>query len=224
MTNVLTAPGSAEIRLVPDIAAYPLPDGSTLAGNRVDWTIDPRRAALLVHDMQNYWIDRFEDAAALVANVAAILEAARSSGSPIVYSVARREPEPERRGLAFDMWGAGMGGGRDETRDEEIVAALAAREGDIIVEKRKISAFFRTDLEASLRARGIDQLIITGVYAHHGCLLSAADAYMRDIKPFFVVDATADHSEARHLMTCSLIPSLCGQNVTTAGVLAALSA
>lgn len=209
---------------VPEIAAYPMPGASFLKMNRVDWAIQPARAALLVHDMQNYWVDRFAEPGVLLFNCAAILGAARAAGMPIVYSIARREPRPEQRGLAFDMWGAGMGGGRENAGDEQIVAPLAKFDGEIVIVKRKISAFFRTDLEAQLRERGVEQLIITGVYAHHGCLLSAADAYMRDIKPFFVVDATADHSEARHRATCDLIPSLCGQNVTTDRVLAALAA
>ena len=219
----MNAPVLDDGRHVPGIAAYPMPDASFLSLNRVAWDIDPRRAALLVHDMQNYWVDRFDDPRILVDHCAAILEAARAAGMPIVYTVARNEPHPERRGLAFDMWGAGIGGGRDDPRDEEVIAPLAVRPGDLVIEKRKISAFFRTDLEDQLRERGVDQLIVTGVYAHHGCLLSAADAYMRDIKPFFAIDATADHSEARHRATCVLIPSLCGQNITAAGVLAGLA-
>lgn len=213
-----------DTRHVPSIGAYPMPDASFLALNRVGWTVAPARAALLVHDMQDYWISRFVDPAPLIANVAALLKAARDAGMPVIFSVARREPRPEDRGLAFDMWGAGMGGGHDDPRDEEIVPPLQPRDGDVIVEKRKISAFFQTDLEAKLRDRSVDQLVITGVYAHHGCLLSAADAYMRDIKPFFVIDATADHSEAQHRDVCRLIPSLCGQNVTTATMQEAMGA
>lgn len=224
MNTVSTAPRMSDTRHVPGIDAYPMPDASLLALNRVGWTVEPARAALLVHDMQNYWISRFVDPALLIANVAALLRAARDTGMPVIFSVARRELRPEDRGLAFDMWGAGIGGGRHDPRDEEIVDPLQPRDSDVIVEKRKISAFFRTDLEADLRDRGIDQLVITGVYAHHGCLLSAADAYMRDIKPFFVIDATADHSEAQHLDTCRLIPSLCGQNVTTATMQEAMGA
>lgn len=213
-----------EARHVQTISAYPMPCASFLDANRVAWRLEPTRAALLVHDMQNYWVDRFENPSALLATTVALLDASRSAGMRIIYSVARRESRLEDRGLALDMWGAGMGGGRVDPRDEEIVAALAARKDDLIVEKRKYSAFFRTGLGEALKAQGIDQLVITGVYAHHGCMLSAADAYMRDVKPFFVIDATADHSQEQHEMTCRLIPSLCGQNVTTSQMLAAMTA
>ncbi len=212
-----------EARLVPAIPAYELPSASMMQANRVSWAVAPATAALLVHDMQNYWVDRFVDPSALIANTAALLTAARARGMPIIYSVARREPRLEDRGLALDMWGAGMGGGREDPRDEQIIEELASDADDLIIEKRKYSAFFRTGLGEMLSARGIDQLIVTGVYAHHGCLLSAADAYMRDVKPFFVVDATADHSQEQHLMTFRLIPSLCGQNETTNHLLQALS-
>lgn len=220
MTNISPV---SEARHVPRIARYHLPGASMMQGNRVSWPIISEKAALLVHDMQNYWVDRFEDSSELVTNIAALVCAARAKGMPIIYSVARREPRLVDRGLALDMWGAGMGGGREDPRDEQIITELANEADDLIVEKRKYSAFFRTGLGETLKDLGIDQLVVTGVYAHHGCLLSAADAYMRDVKPFFVVDATADHSEEQHLMTCRLIPSLCGQNETTNRLLQALS-
>lgn len=85
-----------------------------------------------------------------------------------------------------------------------------------------MSSIFRRDIPSTVSL--VVPRVITGVYAHHGCMLSAADAYMRDVKPFFVIDATADHSQEQHEMTCRLIPSLCGQNVTTSQMLAAMTA
>lgn len=201
--------------LVPSIAAYEMPGVSYTQENRVAWTLQPTRAALLVHDMQNYWVNRFENPKVLLANCEALLNAARAVGMSIIYSVARREARPEDRGLAYDMWGEGMGGDSSDPTDEDVVPLLCPQNGDLVVEKHKYSAFFRTGLEDVLREKGIDQLLVAGVYAHHGCLLSAADAYMRDVKPFFIIDAVADHSEEQHLMTCRIVPSLCGQNVLT---------
>lgn len=206
---------SAARLLVPPIPAYGMPDDALLQLNRVSWLLERERAALLVHDMQNYWIDRFQDSGPLLRNCASVLDVARQARMPVFYSVAGREQRPEDRGLALDMWGVGLGGGREDPYDDAIVDALAPRDGDGWIEKRKYSAFFETTFEAQLRTLGISQLIISGVYAHHGCLLTAADAFMRDIQVFFVIDAVADHSEEEHLMTARLVPTTCGQIVTT---------
>lgn len=69
-----------------------------------------------------------------------------------------------------------------------MVAALAPDEADNVLVKWRysVSPF---PLELMLKETGRDQLIITGVYAHIGCMTTATDAFMRDIKPFMVADA-----------------------------------
>jgi bifunctional isochorismate lyase/aryl carrier protein len=60
-----------------------------------------------------------------------------------------------------------------------------------------------------------NQLIITGVYAHIGCMTTATDAFMRDIKPFFVADALADFSREEHLMSLKYVAGRSGRVVMT---------
>ncbi|WP_326827313.1 MULTISPECIES: isochorismatase family protein [unclassified Streptomyces] len=62
------------------------------------------------------------------------------------------------------------------------------------------NAFLRSHLGRMLRSAGRDQLIVCGVYAHLGVLLTAADAFMHDIQPFVVADAVADFSAEEHSM------------------------
>lgn len=66
-------------------------------------------------------------------------------------------------------------------------------------------------------------MIVTGVYAHMGCMLSAAEAFMSDIEPFMVSDATADFSRDEHLMGLEYVAKRCGRVLTAADVLGAIS-
>lgn len=45
---------------IPRIASYPMPQVQDFPTNKVNWTIDPNRAVLLVHDLQQYFLDFYE--------------------------------------------------------------------------------------------------------------------------------------------------------------------
>lgn len=89
--------------------------------------------------------------------------------------------------------------------------------------KWRYSAFQRTDLRQLLGHHGRDQLIVTGVYAHMGCMLSAAEAFMSDVQPFLVSDATADFSRDEHLMALTYAAKRCGSVTTTDALVSAFS-
>jgi bifunctional isochorismate lyase/aryl carrier protein len=145
--------------------------------------------------MQEYFVRAFTDAPIdeIIENIATLLAACREAGIPVVYSVQPPRQSVAERGLLMDFWGAGLGVG-----ENEIVERLRPRDGDHVVTKHRYSAFHRTDLAPTLRRVGRDQLVISGVYAHLGCLLTAADAFMADIQPFLVADAVADFDAEHH--------------------------
>ncbi|MFB9675022.1 isochorismatase family protein [Streptosporangium vulgare] len=204
---------------LPQIAPYPLPGEDDLPENRVSWRPDPRRAILLVHDMQNYFLAPFAAGVSpltgLIANIGLLREACAALGIPVVYSVQPGGQSERERGLLQDFWGPGVPG----LRESEIVASLLPAETDILLTKWRYSAFCRTDLRARMEAMGRDQIIVCGVYAHIGCLMTVCDAFMQDLQPFLVADAVADFSLEHHTMALTYAAQRCAVTVVTQGLL-----
>jgi isochorismate hydrolase len=186
---------------LPVIDPYPMHDRSTIPPSYAPWRIDPSRAALLVHDMQNHFVEAFpaghSPVVELVENIVALRELAGTLGMPVVFSAEPAGQPPGQRGLVADIWGPGIS---QEPEAAAIVPALTPRPGEHLLANVRPNAFLRSHLGRLLRSTGRDQLIVCGVYAHRGVLLTAADAFMHDIQPFVVADAVADFSAEDHSM------------------------
>lgn len=198
-------------RRIPKIAPYDLPGEGELPQSRADWALDPARAALLVHDMQAYFMAFFAGETAplapAMANIARLIERCRALNIPVFYTAQKGEQDRRDRGLQADLWGKGMSRAPEH---EPIAPALAPADGDIVLVKHRYSAFQRSNLETLMRARGRDQLLICGIYAHIGCQFTAAEAFQRDIQPFFIADALADYSRAWHDAALASVADCCG--------------
>lgn len=208
---------------IPRIASYPMP--RELPAGRVDWAFEPARAALLVHDMQDYFLDFYDRSAApipeMLANTRRLVLAARAAGMPVFYSAQPTRQSAAERGLLTAMWGPGLT--THPPAAASICAELAPAANDVMLTKWRYSAFQRSDLDARLDALGRDQLVICGVYAHIGCLMSACEAFMKDIQPFMAADALADFSAADHRMALDYVAQRCGRVVRTDDLLGALN-
>ena len=194
--------------------------------NRVNWRVDPARAALLVHDMQRYFVHAFElerDGQPLpdaqiniaIANIRRLLDAAHAANIPVYYTAQPPRQNPADRRLLTDFWGDGL----QDDENARILDELAPTEADTVLTKWRYSAFVRSPLEEQLKDLGRDQLIIGGIYAHIGCLTTALEAFMRDIQPFMVADALADFTEKEHRMACEYASGRCARVLNTAEVL-----
>ena len=151
----------------------------------------------------------------MVAHIAALADAARRAGVPVFYTAQHGDQFRADRGLQADLWGPGM---RAVPEHQDIIARLAPQPGDIVLVKHRYSAFQRANLAELLRARGRDQLAITGVYAHIGCLATAVEAFQRDIQPFPVFDAQADFTAEKHDMAMAWVAATCGVPVSSAAL------
>jgi len=199
--------------------------------NRVNWRVDPARSALLVHDMQRYFVRAFElerDGQPLpgaqiniaIANIRRLLDAAHVANIPVYYTAQPPRQNPADRRLLTDFWGDGL----QDDENARILDELAPTEADTVLTKWRYSAFVRSPLEEQLKDLGRDQLIIGGIYAHIGCLTTALEAFMRDIQPFVVADALADFTAEEHRMACEYASGRCARVLNTAEVLEHINA
>jgi len=205
------------------IAPYRMPGDADVPAAAVPWRPHPARAAVLVHDMQRYFLRPFPAGqpplTELLANVMKLLATARAAGVPVLYTAQPGGMSRADRGLLHDFWGPGMSAAEV---DRGIVDDVAPEPRDTVLTKWRYSAFFRSDLAGRLRSSGRDQLLICGVYAHMGCLITACDAFSHDIQPFLVADALADLSLDDHLRALRYAADRCAVPLSTADVLADL--
>jgi len=205
---------------IPGLNAYTLPVAADIPDNKVQWDFEPTRAALLIHDMQDYFINFWGEAcpmmAQVIANIAALRRYCKQQGIPVYYTAQPQNQSPEDRALLNDMWGPGL---NNYPEQQKVVAQLTPDHDDTVLVKWRYSAFHRSPLEKALKASGRDQLLICGVYAHIGCMITATDAFMRDIQPFMVADALADFSREEHLMALKYVAGRAGRVVMTADLL-----
>ncbi|MFG1604781.1 isochorismatase family protein [Actinoplanes sp. NPDC049265] len=201
---------------IPVIQPYPMPVADALPPNTATWTPDPRRAVLLLHDLQEYFLSPFPPGTSpvseLVSNAAAIRRRCADLGIPVAYTAQPGAMTPHQRGLLSDFWGPGMTAG---PAHRDIVEPLAPRPGDWRFTKWRYSAFHNSELLLRIRGSGRDQIIVCGVYAHVGILMTVSEAFAHDIEPFLVADAVADFSAEDHHMALRYAARRCAVVRTT---------
>ncbi|GLY32341.1 isochorismatase family protein [Kineosporia sp. NBRC 101731] len=202
------------MRSIAPIQPYPLPSEGDLPTNVATWQVDPARAVLLVHDLQHFFLRPFPRPLRdqLLARAGELLAWARGHGVQVAYSLQPGAMTPQQRGLLADVWGPGMSARPD---DRGVPAPIAPREDDWQLTKWRYSAFVRSGLREQIQASGRDQLVVCGVYAHVGVLMTLADAFQHDVQTFLVADATGDFSLRDHRLALDYAASACAVVTTT---------
>jgi ureidoacrylate peracid hydrolase len=149
--------------------------------------LDPKQTAVVVIDMQNAYASEggyvdlagfdISGAAGVIGKIGTVLQTARDAGVQVIYlqngwdkdyveaggpgspnwhksnalKTMRKRPELSGQLLARGGW------------DYELVDALKPQPGDITLHKTRYSAFFNSQLDSTLRARGIRNIIFVGI-------------------------------------------------------------
>jgi len=182
-------------------------------------TIDPRKTAVLVVDMQNDFGARggmFERAGIDISAIEVAIDAtrlllttARDAGIPIVYLRMEHVPDLTDAGpkdgphwikhlplqVGDDVVAPDGSASRILVRDTwntQIVDALSPRPGDRIVSKHRYSGFFETELDDVLRELGASYLLVAGCTTSVCVESTVRDAMFRDYTCVVLEDCTAE--------------------------------
>lgn len=158
---------------------------------------DIARAALLVLDMQRYFLDPdshafVPSAPAIVAVIERLAVRFRDAGRPVIAT--RHVNTPEDAGMMGEWWGDLIRPGTPQAQLDERIESLATE----VVEKTRYDAFHGSRLAELLDAQGIRQLVITGVMTHLCVETTARAAFVRDFAVFVPADATATYNREFH--------------------------
>lgn len=90
------------------------------------------------------------------------------------------------------------------TTGAEVCEQLTVMESDVVLPKRRFSAFFKTDLDQSLHTWGVEAVAVCGIATPICVLATALDAISHDFCCTIVEDATAAHKPEVHQQVLGL--------------------
>jgi nicotinamidase-related amidase len=179
-------------------------------------TLDPV-TALVVVDLQKGIVggNFIHPIAAIVDRTRELLDAFRTNGLPVVLvNVAGRAPGRTEQGarstLSFaEGW-------------TDLLPQLDRQPDDIVVTKRSWGAFATTDLEAQLKARGMTQVVVTGVVTSGGVEATARQAWEQGFNVTLALDAMTDLREEAHQYSIANVFPRIGETGSTQEIVALL--
>ena len=171
------------------------------AFNQHQMQLDKQKAALLVVDMQRFFLNPESPTftcggLAILPTLRRLIHAFREAGRPVIYTRHVHHPDRLDAGI-MEWWWEGMC--IEGSPESEIHGDIAPLPNEKVIPKHRYSAFYNTDLETVLRCLKIEDLVISGIMTNMCCESTARDAYYRDYRVFFPADGTGSINEEMHL-------------------------
>jgi nicotinamidase-related amidase len=157
-----------------------------------------RQPALLVIDMLNDFLEKWAPAPRekLVRSINELVAILRQGGHPVIW--VRQEFEPNLQDAFSDMRRKGIQITIKGTPGCRIVSDLAVASTDLVVIKKRYSAFFGTNLDQILNELNPDALILAGINTHACIRTTAIDAYQRDQEVILASDCVDSYDREHH--------------------------
>lgn len=159
--------------------------------------INPKDTALLVIDVQNFFVEEgapseIPKGREMIPKLNSLVKELKEKGGMIIYARQRHDhfnnnsfkvPFPDY--FMKDGKPLLLQGSHWFNTHSDLVSLQ-----DYFINKDRWSAFYQTELEMILRDKNIKNVIITGLATNICCASTAADAYFRDFNVIFLSDCT----------------------------------
>ncbi|MGO9481721.1 MAG: cysteine hydrolase family protein [Candidatus Kryptoniota bacterium] len=164
-----------------------------------------QNTALLVMDVQEATVNRLKDSAPLMNALKKAIETARNCKMPVIYAVVgfrKGYTEVSPNNKSFSTIKSGVMN-FDSEEAARVHASVAPQPGDVIITKKRVSAFTGSDLEVVLRSLERKHLILSGIATSGVVLSTLREAADKDYAITVLSDCCADMDEEVHriLMT-----------------------
>ena len=186
-----------------EMASVAHPDGSSAGNASLSGTaIDPATTAVIVVDVQRLFTDMVgapiePPLADVLPRLRKFLAESRKAGATIV--LVRTIIAPERHSPSTLQWPEPMRAGMEPgAPGTEFDPSLEVRESDVEVVKERYSAFFGTQLDQTLRMRGIKTVLVLGLTTNVCVQSTARDAWQHDYQTITIADCCAEIGEGSH--------------------------
>lgn len=158
------------------------------------------KTALLVMDVQVGIVSRYIQANDFLVRLNSAITAARAAAIPVIYVAVNFRPgfpeiNPRNKTFAAARQSAGN---QSALGSMEVHPDIAPQATDIVVTKRRVSAFTGSDLEVILRSQGISHLVLSGIATSGVVLSTLREAADKDYQLTVLADSCADSDEEVH--------------------------
>ena len=140
----------------------------------------------------------FQEGKSIIPNLQRLLEESRKKGFPVIFACdSFLEGD-------FIFKGKMKVHSLRGTKGAEVIDELKPEPSDIILPKRRFSAFYKTDLDQTLRVFGVDTIIVTGITTEVCVLMTAMDGLSHDFSAILLEDCSASRNKDFHQGCLSL--------------------
>ena len=160
-----------------------------------------KKTALLVMDVQDATVKMLPDNTAFIKSVSLAIQTARSNNIPVLYVVIgfrKGYPEINPNNKSFSAIRKDDSRSFDTEEGARVHVSVEPQAGDIIITKKRVSAFTGSDLEVLLRSLGITHLVLTGIATSGVVLSTLREAADKDYTITVLSDCCADRDEEVH--------------------------